>query len=474
MKFNLGRAVLLLVMAGGSVAITAHAAGEFKMLYGFTATTSGTNVDGAHPNGDLVLAGGRLYGTAVGGGNRGHGTVFSINSDGQGFATLHHFSALLGPFLSETNNDGAGPHGGLILLSNVLYGTANNGGAGAVGTVFKLNVDGSGFSTLHSFVYTLASPSNGSFPEANPLLIGNTLYGTAQGGGECDNGTVYRINTDGSGYARVNDFCFDQQHHWTLSSLAMSDGTLYGCSAGSILKGGIPGAVYRVRTDGSGFALLHIFPDPVEECPIGRLVLSGNTLYGTTLAATAAGPGMVFRLNTDGTGFEVIHRFNGSDGAAPQGLLLSENVLYGTTQKGGNSGKGTVYALNTDGTGFQTLYSFTGGADGAVPRSGLIWSDGRLYGATYSGGPSGNGTLFSLSLAATPPQLTITPSGSNILLTWPANATGFILQSSVQMGAEADWRKADLPVPPFVIDGHCFVILSNASIGPQQFYRLSR
>jgi uncharacterized repeat protein (TIGR03803 family) len=473
MKLSLRRSVLVVVMVAGSAAMTGHAAMEFKVLYGFTGTTGGTNVHGAHPSGDLVLAGGRLYGTAVGGGNSGHGTVFSINSDGQGFTTLHHFSKLSGPFLSETNRDGASPQGGLILRSNVLYGTANNGGAGAVGTVFALNTDGSEFSTLHSFVYTLASLSGGSFPEANLLLIGDTLYGAAQGGGECDNGAVYRINTDGSGYARVVDFCFDQSHHWTLSGLVVLDDTLYGCSAGSPLKGGIPGSVYSVRTDGSDFAVLHSFTDPAEERPVGRLVLAGGKLYGTTLPDNATSAGTVFKLNLDGTGFEVLYRFSGgSDGARPGGVLLSGNVLYGTTAGGGDSGKGTVFALNLDGTGFQTLFSFTGESDGASPRGGLICSDGKLYGATYSAGPSGSGTLFSLSLGVDQPQLTITPSGSGIRLSWPTNATGFILQSSANLGPQAYWRAVDSSVPA-VLDGLCNVILSNSITGRQQFYRLS-
>ncbi len=475
MKLNLRKLVLVVTIVAGSVAMTGHAGGEFRVLYGFTGTTNGSNVDGAHPNADLVLAGGRLYGTAVGGGNWGHGTVFSISSDGLGFTTLHHFTALSGPFLSETNSDGAGPQGGLILRSNLLYGTANNGGAGAVGTVFRLNTDGSGFSTLHSFVYTLALPSGGSFPEANPLLIGDTLYGTAQGGGECDNGTVYRINADGSGYARVYDFCFAQNHHWTLSGLVMADDTLYGCSAWSQGSYDSPGTVYKVRTDGANFALLHTFTDTPEERPVGRLVLSGSTLYGATLPDTAAGAGMVYKLNTDGTGFEVLYHFSGgADGAAPGSLLLSGNVLYGTTARGGDSGKGTVFALNTDGTGFQTLYSFTGGADGASPRGGLICSDGKLFGATYSAGASSNGTVFSLSLEVDRPQLTITPSGANILLTWPTNATGFTLQSCVNLEPEAGWQTVDLPTPPVLSNGQYVVTLSNAITVRQQFYRVSR
>lgn len=472
MKSGLRRSVFVVVMVTGSAALTGHATGEFRMLYGFSQTTNGRNADGAHPNGGLVLTGGNLYGTAVGGGSWGQGTVFSVNTDGGGFTTLHDFSALTGPFLSETNRDGSQPQGGLILRSNVLYGMANNGGAGAVGTVFKLKTDGSEFSTLHAFGYALARLREAGFPESSPMLVGDTLYGTAQGGGDCDNGLVYRINTDGSEYGHVFSFCFAQNHHWTLSGLVGADGALYGCSAGGQGMFWIPGTVFKVRTNGSDFSLLHIFSE-TEGLPVGRLVLSGNTLYGTAFPGTDGGGGMVFKLNTEGTQFEALYRFSGgSDGTDPGGLVLSGTVLYGTTGRGGSLGKGTVFALNTDGTGFQTLYTFTGGQDGAFPKDELVWSGGKLYGSTFSAGPSGSGTLFSLSVVDLP-ELIIHLSGSSVRLTWPSETSGFSLQFSGSLGADADWKTVEFP-PPVLVDRQCVVILPCTTTSPQQFYRLSR
>src|SRR5438874_2099167 len=66
--------------------------------------------------------------------------------------------------------------------------------------------------------------------------------------------------------------------------------------------------------------------------------------------------------------FTTLHSFTaGSDGAQPYAVLvLSGNTLYGTTGGGGIPGYGTVFAVNTDGSDFTTLYSF-GGSDGAEP-----------------------------------------------------------------------------------------------------------
>src|SRR5207245_2162792 len=124
------------------------------------------------------------------------------------------------------------------------------------------------------------------------------------------------------------------------------------------------------------------------------------------------------------------------------GLILSGNTLYGTTQYGG-SGDGTVFSVNTDGTRFTLLHTFTAtshpgfvdgtNSDGASPRAGLILSSNTLYGTAYVGGSWGRGTVFSLSLPS--PQLTIIPSEAAVILTWPTNATGFTLQSTTNLAS---------------------------------------
>jgi len=76
-----------------------------------------------------------------------------------------------------------------------------------------------------------------------------------------------------------------------------------------------------------------------------------------------------------------------------------------------------------------------------------------------------------VELAATSaPQLTITRSGANVILTWPANSIGFTLQSTTSMASPVVWNN-NLPVP-VVINGQ-FVVTTPISAMPQ-FYRLSR
>src|SRR5262249_37226996 len=132
----------------------------------------------------------------------------------------------------------------------------------------------------------------------------------------------------------------------------------------------------------TGFTNLHTFTGGSDGAnPNGGLIVSGNTLYGTT-AHGAFGSGTVFAINTDGTGFTNLHTFTATylqrfyfygyfgqeyyveiqandDGAVPvAGLILAGNALYGTASGGGSGGNGTVFAVKTDGTGFTTLHHF--------------------------------------------------------------------------------------------------------------------
>ena len=60
--------------------------------------------------------------------------------------------------------------------------------------------------------------------------------------------------------------------------------------------------------------------------------------------------------------------------------------LYGATASGGASGNGVVFKLDTSGEE-TVLHTFTGKADGAGPQAGLVRdSAGNLYGTTLNGG----------------------------------------------------------------------------------------
>jgi uncharacterized repeat protein (TIGR03803 family) len=386
----------------------------------------------------LTLSGHTLFGTTQRGGAAGNGTVFAIENDGQALTNLYSF---------DGTNGGASPQAGLILSGDTVYGTAQYGGSSGDGTVFALKTDGTAFTNLHSFVY-----DDGAHPMSGLLSVGDTLYGTAVGGGGSGNGTVYAIKSDGTGFTNLYFFAATQRN----SSYVLTN------------------------SDGAN--------------PNGGLVLLGDTLFGTTTNGGISGNGTVFALKTNGTGFTNLYVFTAthsgslgsltnSDGARPcAGLVLSDDTLYGTAQYGGISGKGTVFALKIDGTGFTNLHNFTATVsgrnsdgvdvwainnDGANPYAGLILSGNTLYGVASRGGSWGNGTVFSLTVAR-PPQLTIIPSGANVILTWPTSTTGFVLQSASDLASPVAWTTL---FPAATLIGGQNVVI-NPQSDTHRFFRL--
>jgi uncharacterized repeat protein (TIGR03803 family) len=466
--------VLPTLAAVSGLALTGRVAAQtLTSLYDFTGGS-----DGAQPFAGLVLATNTLYGTTLLDGIAGHGTVFAVHADGSGFRTLYSFSA---------SGDGLYPQSTLLPSGNTLYGTTHYGGGANNGTVFALNTGGSAFATLHNFTTSPGQTnSDGANPAAGLILSGGTLYGTAVYGGNSGYGTVFALNTNGTGFTALHTFSALSGSSQTNSDganpyggLVLSGKSLYGTTE----LGGDSGlgTVFVMNADGTGFKTLHAFMGGPNEGarPLAGLILSGNTLYGTTLQGGSSDRGTVFALNTDGSGFETKHSFSGgNDGADPvANLLLAGNTLYGTTSYGGTFNQGTVFTLGIDGGSYSTLHSFTetSGAlsannDGATPRAGLILSGNALLGTTQSGGTSGNGALFSLSLApiTQPPLLAITRSGTDVILTWPANATGFTLQSTTNLFSATTWTTVS-PAPVIV---NAQNTVTNPLSGAQQFYRL--
>jgi uncharacterized repeat protein (TIGR03803 family) len=463
------------------------AAQTFTTLHSFT-----DGNDGGFPTSGLILSSNTLYGTTHGGGSSGDGVIFAVNTDGSDFTTLHSFTATTYSEGSYNNSDGAFPYAGFVLSGNTLYGTAFAGGNYSCGTVFSVNTDGSGFTTLHSFSYL---GNDGENPVAGLILSGNTLYGTTESGGIAGNGTIFAINTDGSGYTNLYSFTsLDPDYNtntdgaYPYAGLILLGNTLYGTAANGGSSG--LGTVFAVNTDGSDFTTLHNFSalDPTYNTnsdgayPYAGLILSGNTLYGTAQNGGSSDRGTVFAVNTDGSDFKTLHSFTAldppyftnSDGLAPDaGLILLGNTLYGTAQGGGSSHGGTVFAVNTDGADFTNLYNFTGGNDGLSPQAGLILSGSTLYGTAANGGSSDIGTVFSLTLpsvTAIAPQLAIILSGSNVILTWPTNASGFTLQSTTNLVSPAVWSAVS-PAPVAINTNN---VVTNFISGAQMFYRLSQ
>ena len=356
--------------------------------------------DGYYPAMPLVTGpDGALYGSTSVGGINGVGTLFRVEVNGT-FSKLHDFNG----------TDGNHPSSALVAgTDGALYGSTSDGGINGVGTLFRVEVNGT-FSKLHDFHRT----DDGSLPGTLVAGPDGALYGSTAYGGPYDSGTLFRLETNGN-FTKLHDFNGTDGDYPSVALVAGPDGALYGSTANG---GGSydpfsgyfgNGTLFRLQTNGN-FTKLHDFNGTDGNYPSAALVAGPDgALYGSTSGGGTNGAGTLFRLETNGN-FTKLHDFNGTDGDYPSVALVAgpDGALYGSTANGGGSydpfsgyfGNGTLFRLQTNGN-FTKLHDFNG-TDGNYPSAALVAGpDGALYGSTSGGGTNGAGTLFRLETNGT-------------------------------------------------------------------------
>ena len=191
------------------------------VLYSFCSVPiSGVCTDGAYPYAGVIwdATSGNLYGTTQWGGN-GSGTVFQLNIKQDSEKVLYSFCSIL---IDGICYDGQHPDGNLLLDAGNLYGTTSAGGApfNASGTLFELVNNSNNnwaLTTLHSFCSVVDSAgfcTDGAQPVAGLIsdAQGKNLYGTTQFGGRNPGpngdagGTVFKWNKT-TGEEVLYNFC---------------------------------------------------------------------------------------------------------------------------------------------------------------------------------------------------------------------------------------------------------------------------
>ena len=155
---------------------------------------------------------------------------------------------------------------------------------------------------------------------------------------------------------------------------------------------------------------LHSFAGPPDDgAGPASLAMGNGVLYGSTGYGGSSNTGSLFSLTppaaAGGAWSEtLLYSFPATldEGSNPFPIVLpgKGGILYGATFGGGSTGNGVVFSLTPpsspgDAWTASALYSFTGDDDGAHPVV-LIGKDGVLYGLTNNGGASDNGVVFSL------------------------------------------------------------------------------
>lgn len=298
--------------------------------------------------------------------------------------------------VSFNNTNGANPGAGLVQgKDGNFYGTTAVGGANTnQGTVFKLTTDGT-LTTLASF-----NGTNGANPSA-ALVQGSddTFYGTTAAGGTNSDGTIFNLTTNGT-FTTLVSFNGTNGARPLASLVLGRDGKFYGTTQ----IGGTNddnGTAFQMLTNGALTSLVSFNTNGYS--PYAGLVQAADgNFYGAAFYGGTNGYGAIFRIATNGALTTLYSFTNGSDGGNPYAGLTpgADGKLYGTTYLGGANGYGTVFKMTTNGI-FTPLVSF-GGTNGAQPQAALLLaSDGNFYGTTTSGGAYTNGTVFKLTTNGT-------------------------------------------------------------------------
>ena len=254
---------------------------------------------------------------------------------------------------------------------------------------------------LHSFTGT----PDGALPYAGLVLNAKgNMYGTTSQGGKNGFGTVFKVTPSGK---ETVLYSFegppnDGAEPWGGVVLD-AKGNMYGTTS----QGGAYGlgTVFKLTPSGKE-TVLHSFSGGDGETPYAGLVANQKgTMYGTTYYGGAYQGGVVFKITSSGKE-TVMHSFLGylyGDGANPYAAVIldGEGNLYGTTFYGGPSNNGTVFKV-TPSYDESVLYAFGGTPDGANPQAPLGFDEGgNLYGTAYNGGKYGDGAVFEFTASGT-------------------------------------------------------------------------
>ncbi len=245
--------------------------------------------------------------------------------------------------------------------------------------------------------------SIGDTPSPGLILISNTLYGTTFYGGTHFAGTVFKINTNGTGFAVLHAFDYTDGAN-PANGLIRGGNTLYGTTVG----GGTnqDGTIFSLQLSDLSFAKLYDFDELID--PYGGLAITNGVLYGFGYYGVASNHGLIYSFGLDGTGYQDFFDFDGASGWAPYGSpTLAGGTLYGVTYQGGTNGGGNIFSVGINGLGFTNLFDFQAqsGANttGAYPYgyTGLVLAGSKMYGTTSTSGAGGQGTIFQINTNGT-------------------------------------------------------------------------
>lgn len=357
----------------------------------------GSGKTGKHPGtqfqSELVADGkGYFWGTAEAGGAANLGVLFKVNIATGEATTVVQFTGKKGAF------PGAMPIAALTLdKEGFLWGTTHSGGSADRGTVFKIQADTGGFATVAEFK---ARPDDnpGSFPETQLIADGEGhFWGTTISGGRYGSGTVFKLDAQTGALNSVVTFTGLEG----AVRGGPARGHLFDDGAGGFIGacdyGGTLGTIFRVETKtGKYKELINVsdLPKKNEGHDLhGTLVAgAGDWLWGMA-AGGAHHYGTIYKFNAVTNELVNVIDFTGTSGpfkgrVVDAGLVSDgQGFLWGTTTRGGTEDQGTVFKIQESTGAFTTVAESTRSEEGGLgfgPASALV-PDGKgfMWGTTF-------------------------------------------------------------------------------------------
>ena len=271
-----------------------------------------------------------------------------------------------------------------------LYGAAACVTNDFIGCLFKLTPTSAIPAEFCYLRYSDGAPPYGQLG----LGPDEQLIGSAYSGGNYDCGTIFTYDRQNGNLTVLHHFA-GTDGTGPQGKLVQSGDWIYGTTRAGGQNG--LGVLFRIHQDGTDFAVLHHFSSSLGS-PTGDLIqLNNGEFIGICLHGGSADLGGIWKTTAPDTAPTFIHEYKIESGYGIRGsvFLSGDSLLYCTTEAGGSFNRGALFRLNAE-TGERTDICNFSNANGPKQPIGTVTEDsqGRLLGITIAGAPGTSGAFY--------------------------------------------------------------------------------
>lgn len=330
----------------------------------------------------------KIFGTTTKGGDKNAGVLYQTTSNFSSISLLKQFGVETGgasPIYSQM----------LVAQDGKLYGMNNTGGQYNAGVMFTYDPATDTYTIVHQFNPATGGSGMGKLFQAPSGMI----YGLGNDGGANNAGVVFSFDPATNTYTKKADLEFVATGGLPLSGfLEGSTGMLYAVVNAGGANGNM-GTLIRYDIANNTLSKRYDFSLATGFLPVGVLIKAANgKMYGLMSQGGTTNSGTIIEI--DPSNDMVVTRKVELDyqttGTLPLGSFVeaSNGKLYATTAYGGTTYNGTIIEYVPGATMVTVKHNFDASIGGSPFASMVEAANGKLYGFTAFGSPSGNGSLF--------------------------------------------------------------------------------